>query len=289
MEALGFVEGIELAQIANVTTEQFGIIISKIAGFENGDLSTAEQLGFIDYYDDGTINPEDYVKYRTVITSIIKLLGYDQEAQLLNIGYSQIYGIASGLGITKDIKVKPDETVSGILLAKLMYRILDIPLMEQVAYGQSYRFEISKYKTLLTERHNIYKDEGQIRANEFTGIYGFEKVGKGQVIIGDGLHADVGNTDAKYLLGYYVDYYYKMEDETKNKTLLWVYVDESINNEVFLKSTEIESYDNFKYTYNENEREVYAHIQKDSAVIYNGIAVDALYLSDEQFRPQHGI
>lgn len=289
LEALGLAEGIKFDEIAYVTVEQFGIIMSKIAGYEEGDLEAAEMLGFIDYYDDGQINPESRIRYRNVLLSIIKLLGYDQQIALSNTGYGQIYGIAAGLGITRGINAMPDDTVSGALLAKLLYRSLDVPLMQRVSYGQTYRIEISRNKTILTENHNIYKGKGQITANDITSVTGLGRIGKGFVKIDGDLLVNVGTTDAKYLLGYYADFYYLTDKVTDEKTLLWINADEQRNNELFLKTEDISAYDDFRYTYyTDEEKTQHAIIHRGASVVYNGVVVDASKLTAVHFVPEYG-
>lgn len=289
LETLGLTEDIKLGEIANVTVEQFGIIMSKLTGYESGGLEEAAMLGYIDYYDDGELDHNSKVRYRTVITSIIKLLGYNQEASLSNLGYSQYYGVASSLGITRGVNALPDDLVSGAVLAKLLYRSVEVPLMQRVSYGQTYRIEISRDKTLLTENHSIYKGRGQITANELTSITGKERLGKGFIEIDEELFVNVGETDAKFLLGYYIDYYYYMDDSTDEKTLLWIFADEQRNNELFLKSEDIAKYDDFKYSYYPDEGRIQeASINRGASVIYNGIVVEAAILSSAQLMPENG-
>jgi hypothetical protein len=156
----------------------------------SGYINVATDIGVIKGRPDGTFGPEDQVTYAEAITMIVRALGYEPAAQAKG-GYPGGYlAIAAEKEITEGVNVVSTLSANRGDVAIMVDNSLDVPLMEQVSYGQFPEYKEQPDKKLLTTKLGVDEfeavvteiakvnsklddDEIKLEAdeNEFGGIY----------------------------------------------------------------------------------------------------------------------
>ena len=134
----------------------------------SGYINYAQQLGYIDGYDATTFGPEDPVTYEQVIKLIMAALGYTYSAEE-NGGYPVGYlFVAADSGVTKGATGSGPEAAPRSTVAMLVNNAMNTPMMMRTSYGTESIWQemdgtgTRPFKTLLTEKHHIYKVEGKV-------------------------------------------------------------------------------------------------------------------------------
>ena len=146
----------------------------------SGYINMATNMGIINGMGDGTFAPSSPVTYEQAIKMIVVALGYEPMAAEKG-GYPTGYlVVAQSTGITKGIKApaQADPAVRS-LIAELVCKALDIPLMERVSYGSDAKYEIKdgtegSRVTLLTSKFDVVKLGGVVIANEKQDLDGID-------------------------------------------------------------------------------------------------------------------
>ena len=119
-----------------------------------GYIEAAYASGLIDGNDDGTIAPDNDVKFSEAVKMIVTALGYKPMAEQRGgfpYGYTQI---ASQNGVTKDIDHALDVPCNRNIVFKMLHNALDVPCMIQTGFGSNAEYAIANgengtpYKTL---------------------------------------------------------------------------------------------------------------------------------------------
>lgn len=310
ISSLGIMQGNEENNFAvndAVTRAEFSAIISRFLGveqlYENGGsifkdvpddywasayIKRASVLGLMRGLGEGTFAPDSPIMYEHAVKVIVSLLGYDLYARSKG-GFPLGYLIVAGeKNITKGMELSSNEQISRGVLAYLLYNALDVEMMVQTTYGTDASYSIIKGKTILTENLHIYKKNGQVIANEDTGLAGPSILKKNEVLIGNDV-LTIERVQAKHLLGYNTTYYYRWDNHLNIKTLVAVEVLKKNNDELYVDTENIENYENYELKYltnKEKQRKTFsAIIDKGVSVIYNGMAVSTY---GNLFRPEKG-
>ena len=232
-------------------------------------------------YDDGSFAPEKPVKFKEVSYALVKILGYNELAELEG-GYPSGYEkIAFEIGLSDNVFVSGDSFITGTDMLRILENLIDTELMTPEFSDGTWRYAVRKDSNILEEKLGIHKLEGRITANEYTSLLGEEKAPVGSVMI-DGITMYTGESGASFLLGYNVDvYYYEENDEY---TIYWLEPDRS--EALFIYAQDIENYEDRVLEYNVNEKIKKAKISQQCMVIYNGVAVSQYNNAD--FMPETG-
>jgi len=268
-----------------ITREEFSAIICKLAGSSEVNIEKAAQLDYILPFDDGTLAPTENIRFDEVVRAFVIALGYDVQ---VDSAYGGSYlTLASSLGITDGLGLYANSGVTEAQMGLMVYRTLEAPMMLLNLQGtDGGMYEVDEDKTILGERFGVFKGKGRITANEFSALSGGKGASKGCVNVDGGHELLVGNTDAEFLLGYYVEFLYKHGDD--EDTLIWIYADSEKNRELFIEGRDIEDYDNLTYTFYDNNREKEEKLSSATAFIYNGVAVSGMKLTKKQMMPEYG-
>lgn len=123
-------------------------------------INAISDLKIICGYGDNSYGPEDTVTFEQAVKMIVNALGYQLVAESKG-GYPTGYvTVANQIGLLKNVNSSNRGNI-----AVLVYNALEVPLMEQTAYGSQDAYEPldgtngRSYKTLLTS-NNIYKATG---------------------------------------------------------------------------------------------------------------------------------
>ena len=273
----------------NMSRETYLNLIIKIAGLDRLNMEQAVQAGYLDYYDDGSLYPAGNVTYGEVITGLLTALGYQSQLEAAKQGKQAALNLAANLKITSALSLKLTDSISAEQFGKMVYRSLDLPLMVQVTFGEkSQKYITNKDRTLLSEIHHIYKGRGQVTENGYSSFMGNSTIGKSQVKIDGTLLLETNDTEAEYLLGYLVEYYYQKEAGNEIARLIWINADSEENNELYLDPYQRLDYKDGIYFYDENGKTGTAKLESSAIVLYNGKATSKGALSSAQLSPKLG-
>lgn len=150
--ALRLEDSITRAEFAKIVCKLKGMPIEEKADtafsdvpfdyWASGYINTANGLGIINGYEDGTFKPDNSITYAEAIKMLVVALGYEPFA-MHNGGYPQGYTkTAERYGLLGDVKCEYSDTATRGNVFALVYNALDIPIMEQTTYGADAEYTI---------------------------------------------------------------------------------------------------------------------------------------------------
>lgn len=239
----------------------------------NGYINIATQQGLIEGDGDGKFRPNDPISYAEAMAIMVRATGYEVSAQDRG-GYPQGYMVVgTSNGLSKNVTGTFSEPISRGNVAFLTENALEVNLMEQKSYGSNIQYEVTD-KTLLKDKLEVTKGEGQIEAIEKTSLTGPSSLAKNQLKIGDTTYDAAYNMNN--LLGYNVTFYAK-ENKSGNNEIILAMPLKNRNDEVvvnadrFSKLTTKNSNTAVEYFRDENNsRTNVAELSNDYVLIYNG-------------------
>lgn len=152
--------------------------------------------------------PHDDILYEEAVKIAICALGYGQMAEFKGGWYTGYFAVASNLGILQGVSGSFDTPMTKGNLIKLIYKMLDEPVMQQTVYGNNYsEFDTVDNATLLEIYRKIYKVEGTFEGNYYTMLYSRSTLEEDEVCISgeryiyDGILSDeyLGSTVKAYV------------------------------------------------------------------------------------------
>ncbi|MCX7714960.1 MAG: S-layer homology domain-containing protein [Clostridia bacterium] len=238
-----------------------------------GYINVAASQGIVIGDPDGNFRPDDSITYAEAMTIMVRVLGYEPIAQVKG-GFPSGYVVtASDNGLNKNVTGSTNEPISRGNVAYITYNALTAKMMEQTGFGSNLSYEVVD-KTLLEEKLNVTKDEGQIVAIENTSLSGNSTLKAGQVKIGDTVYETKYNINN--LLGYNVDFYVKENSAGDDEIILAV--PQATKNSTLTVSADlfegiVEKTNNKAISYYANETSTKtstAELNSDAILIYNG-------------------
>ena len=243
--------------------------------------------GVMSGYGDGTFAPDDPISAEQVCTVLVKLLGYEK-IKPENADNTYYYIKAYETGIMDDVALKNmAEPITFGQLITMMYNITEA----KVVSGNDIVNGNVKYtldKTFLEAYTKLKYTEDVVTANSETSLLSEKgKVSKGKLKVGDTVYDFENGEDYGSNLGKRVRVYYENTDEAKAVIELKKY-----NEYKTVLSSEINRYDlkqnRLYYTPKDTDKEKYESVEKDAAIIFNGIAVDYEHDKSLMFKPDCG-
>lgn len=183
----------------------------------NGYINIATSQGIIVGDDEGNFRPNDKITYAEAMTIIVRALGYERAAERKG-GFPQGYlVVGSDNGINKGVTGNANKPIARGEVAIMTENALEVNLMEITGYGDDIKYEVTD-KTLLKDKLEVTKGEGQIAAVQGTSLEGDSNLSANQVKIGDQVYDSTKSLNN--LLGYNVEYYVKETDRSDNTIIL---------------------------------------------------------------------
>ena len=236
--------------------------------------AVANVYGFRIMVGDGStkFRPNDPISGGEVIKALITLLCSNTGmTEYLGEYPDSYYRYAAVVGMLDDAEVNVDSLISKKQAAKMLANVLDVKLMDITGMKNGSPIYETGDDTILTKYRNIYHSQVVITANEFSGLYSKNGVGKGTVkILNTDNSEDIyisGDTEAEELLGARVKYYYHADE--KQKTLLAADIYRTSTNEI--EAADIESVENGVVTYYDGEKKRTQKLSLTAPVIKNGM------------------
>lgn len=238
-------------------------------------VETAVRYGYMSGYNESKFGPDDYVTNMQLIKIFVTLLGGASMAEIEG-GYPGGYvkigrriGLLNG-GVDANEKIARRIEVADIIYTALHTDIYDVRSIS----GSNIHTEAHEGCTFLTERRNIYRVSGIIKANEATAL-NRESGGLGYslVQIGEAVHRD-GKQLANDYLGCNVECYVHIPDGETCGDI--VFVQENRQNEVIdITNEDIVSVSGNTVRYYDDRNKLNTiNISVIFDMIYNGKAVD---------------
>lgn len=238
---------------------------------KSGYVQLASSNGFLNGFSDGYFRPYDVITYNQVVTSLVRLVGYEPYAKIKG-GYPYGYiTVANELDITGGVDYKSgDSPVILADLACMLHNTLTVELLEIESVGSdSMQYSGNTGKTLLTDKMNIYMLDGQLTGTYLTTLGGSSALMQNRVM--------VDNSEYKTVIDLVDDIgknmiFYIRKAETGISEIVAVMVDDNLT-EVVLENENIVSISGNKITYlNQNGKKATMRITEDTDCIYNGKA-----------------
>ena len=135
--------------------------------------------------------------------------------------------MANDIGLTKKATMGAYDVTTRGVTAQMTFNALTINLMEAVGYGDSVTYEVVD-KTVLKDKLDTEKKTGIVTANQYTALNGATSLNEDQVQIDNGDIYFTGKSNIAHLLGQFVTYYVKT-DENDDKTVILAQSDSNKN------------------------------------------------------------
>jgi len=280
---------------SNITRAEFAALLARVMKFSSGSVpsgfadvpeshfasgavSYVSSMGYMKGTSATTFEPEENIKVVDVMTTLIRLTGYEAMAEDKG-GYPYGYiSVAYSIDLCDNLEVlNTDSPATRNECAVLLYNALFVNTLEPV-YGTS-DYQISDnclYDMYFSsdENNHLY---GIVEATEMTSIYDYEGCDENRVVIGGKLY-DSSDVDISALLGYGVEIHLT---RGKSSSVPKIISAVSYNTEITeIKSKDINeiSDDYLTYFENENAKKDYTlKFDEDMRIIYNGKYLEPPY------------
>ena len=237
-----------------------------------GAISALKDFGMIDGDGDNCFRPENPIKLSEAVKILCKGIGYNYYAENGG-GYASGYiSAANDTNLLKNIKLSADDTLTKNETVLLLFNALHTNIAVQTKFGIGAQFEISPYKTVLTEYHKVYYTDGIVKSNKITGISSPD-TSKNSIDVGD-MTLLCENMDAERFLGYNARVYYK-DGQASGENVIYI-MPKNKNSELIIEGNDADT------VYNINERKISyydasgkerdARLESNFKLIYNGKA-----------------
>lgn len=178
------------------------------------DINKAAAYGILKGFPDNTFRPNDNVTKDDVAAALVRMLGYEEVANLYGEYPSGAGRMADRLGLYKGISAGDNLGEQIVIMIK---NSLEADVMEYL----NSKYEIENGKTLFNSILNTYKYSGQLKAVGQTALSSDSAVGDGSAVVGEEkLVVDEAYKEKlRDVLGLTIEIYYE-EDSYGDKKLL---------------------------------------------------------------------
>lgn len=192
------------------------------------DIQTAYEAGIIAGYGDGTFGPEDDVTYEQAVKMVVCAIGWGQRAEMFG-EYPMCYiRQADELDLMDNAKGVVGDDIIRRTVAKLVYNSLtaDYPVVKgssTTSWGYTnFEYETRDGVTVLSEKRNIYYQEGMITATPDKAVGTSLTLDDDQIVVEDEImQSEVVNPD-RYVAEYSRVFYRDMDGSGSDKTAVYI-------------------------------------------------------------------
>lgn len=206
------------------------------------DIQTAYEAGIISGYGDGTFGPDDDVTYEQAVKMIVCAIGWGPYAEMFG-EYPQCYiRQANQLDIMDNAQGVVGEEVTRRTVAKLVYNSLtaEYPIISGSSNNQI-NYVTKEGVTILSEKHDIYYQEGMITAVTDKSIGTSLSLDDDQIMIEDEIMQSEVQNPEKYVAEYSRVYYLDKDGTGSDKAALYIVPLTNKTKTVTFKSEDIDS------------------------------------------------
>ena len=298
MRNLGTVNGVEFAPDNQVTRGEFAAILVNLmrenetaaaSGNMYNDVNAETpyaaaiekitSMGYMHGVSDNMFIPEHKIILIHAVKVLADMLGCGMDVANGG-GYDEGYKkTAQRYGMTKGIDKSYEDTITQKDLARLIYNILDVEIVQEESTGIGMKYTYDKNKTFLTEILKLNRVNGIMSDNGITSLYGESTLGEKNVKIADTEAAIADNAlYVKSYIGCNVTAYI-----TNDEDLMLMYAAPNTKNSIeTFDIKDFVSYDVSSVKFdNGNGRTLTKNLADDTVMIYNGVAKP--YFGKEDF------
>ena len=254
-------------------------------------ISSAINMGIVNGYTDGSFKPDATVTLAEFSKMIICAIHYEYLAEA-NGGYPTGY-VKQAMPYISGLSLGQNDNLNRQHAAHIIYNLLvsKIAFVEGLKQdqGESLVTFGEKEYSILNKIHNTYKATGQIEGNEYFNITNGKIANQGNIIIDNKEFVnDFDRSDD--LIGFNVEYYYKLDEEADEQTLIFA-VEKGNNKSYYIPYDLIAPETTMKeFVYYKNDiKGDTLKVQLDPfiSVIYNNGFLSS-GVSDNTFKPKYG-
>ncbi len=239
----------------------------------NGYINIATSQKIVVGDDTGKFRPNDKITYAEAMTILVRALGYEKVAEMKG-GFPHGYiVVGSDNKISTGVFSSAYKHISRGEVARMTENALNAKIMEVTGYGDDLKHEITD-KTLLKDKLNVIKSQGQIVAIPNTSLEGASNLSQGEVKIGNKVYDTDQNLNN--LLGYNVVFYVTETDKSDN-TIILALPEENKNSSIEIKADLFEKISEkngekvLEFFKTESDKKLSnATLETDAKLIYNG-------------------
>ena len=245
-------------------------------------IAIVTNLKYMNGNGNGEFSPERAITVAEAVKTVVSMAGFDLYAKKLG-GYPTGYlVVADQLGIIKNIKTSGDLSI--VDLAKILYNLRNVYIMQPSIITDEGEVTYSLYHDGNAERfmHKYFGlnyFEGLVTSNGITGLVGESETARDSIKVNDAEYRI--NDETAYAINYIgrrVAGYYRTDEETNIKELVYLYQDDDqefltfdIKDYGFINGTTL-TY----YTDEDHNEEEEIEISSVPYIIYNGKYVSSL-------------
>ncbi len=229
--------GITLSDNTDLPEGIYTDINETTEGYE--EIITARKMKLVS--DAGLFNPDRNITLAEAAKIMVSLLGYGSDAEYKG-GYPIAYlNMASELDIFDGVVFEPDGSLKVDSFVLLLLNTIEANPMKIFKLiddsGEYYLVGEKSNEPLMTQSLGIYKNTGVVSSNAYASLLGTAKVSGGEILIGEEKYL-VKDSDAIKYFGLNVDVYYKLDNKSNKKTVL--YLNETDNEITTILSEDID-------------------------------------------------
>ena len=181
-------------------------------------------IGAIKGYGDGTFGPDNNVLGTEAVKMMTYACGHDITAEA-NGGYPAGYmATAQQIGLLKGISsIDFSQPMTRGQAAVLCANTLKVDMKKKISEGDKIIYEQIKDVNLLSEKHDVYKAEGVLSANDVTSMWEASTLREGYVQIEYGSNSGIykaGETTIADAIGQYIRAYYRYDEDLDESTVI---------------------------------------------------------------------
>lgn len=181
-------------------------------------------IGAIKGYGDGTFGPDNNVLGTEAVKMMTYACGHDITAEA-NGGYPAGYmATAQQIGMLKGISsIDFSQPMTRGQAAVLCANTLKVDMKKKISEGDKIIYEQIKDVNLLSEKHDVYKAEGVLSANDVTSMWEASTLREGYVQIEYGSNSGIykaGETTIADAIGQYIRAYYRYDEDLDENTII---------------------------------------------------------------------
>ncbi|MBE7014053.1 MAG: hypothetical protein E7419_02460 [Ruminococcaceae bacterium] len=231
--------------------------------FMSGTLEALNQMGVMKGVGAEEFGKDQEITVPMVSAALVRALGYKEFAEYYS-GYELGYvTMADKAGLLKGISQSGSLKSKDII--RILYNFMNAEVYETVGVSNNnYIKEATSGNTILKVYHNIASVRDIVKSNEVTSLTSKKGTDEDAVVIGN-ICLNTNGTSLNQYLGYSVEAYYNVEDET----ILFAGVTDK-NNALVIDIDTFVRYLSEKITYEKDSKELTVSLSSSADIIYNG-------------------
>ena len=214
----------------------------------------------------GLFNPDGYLTYNQLVKTFVSFLGYGEKAEAMG-GYPGGYmAVAASLDLYFGAPGYANDYVTAEAVASAFKSALNVPVLEQVRYADTYTF-VTRGRDYLEKYMNVHHVWDVVNATYWSNAINSHPVAYNEIVVGETLLTfDIKEFSVSNLFGQRVDAYYVKENGINRMLFI-----ENFDNEVITYTSDvIDGFSPKGIVYLDGKKEKNLKLSSDVKIFYNG-------------------